>query len=483
MSAENTVGLEGYARVSSLFGWFVILAMIVLAGVSLAVNPLLTLLTAIVCVSAFFLLGRIEVVVWLIVFLTPLETFLNVSFVHTKVIKLALVAFSIFSAFVFVRVRKDSERGDTEDPYRLPLVLLLASGFIATVLAQSPLQSLFGFSSLLLFVFYYFGLLRVTFLGRLGPRLLRTVVFVAVPSAILALLQMTQGYGRLLGSREQQAAEEELRTLWPSIERASAAFNGPNAAGSFLGVATIVALLHAIVLRQNRKRYLVFALLSVLGMFATFSRGALLGLMVGLGFAAWRLGYFRVRWRLAMAAAFVMAMTGMLILSEDARTFFRLGTDLISVSESRVDAWEATLTIIHRNPVTGIGFYGFQEIARGIEGVSDTTIHPHNGVLKALVEQGPLGGFAYLLLLWTFIRLAARPLRILPGSEDEWVWITIGSVGLCLFTHELFDAGFTVGGSSMAILFATLLALQVQIFRLATVEERPVVPTAQAHPI
>src|SRR5579859_2008091 len=88
MSAENTVGLEGYARVSSLFGWFVILAMIVLAGVSLAVNPLLTLLTAIVCVSAFFLLGRIEVVVWLIVFLTPLETFLNVSFVHTKVIKL-----------------------------------------------------------------------------------------------------------------------------------------------------------------------------------------------------------------------------------------------------------------------------------------------------------------------------------------------------------------------------------------------------------
>jgi hypothetical protein len=52
---------------------------------------------------------------------------------------------------------------------------------------------------------------------------------------------------------------------------------------------------------------------------------------------------------------------------------------------------------------------------------------------------------------------------------------SIGGIGVCLFTQELFDAGFTMGGSSLAILFATLLGLQVSLLHSlpsdATVEK------------
>jgi O-antigen ligase len=142
---------------------------------------------------------------------------------------------------------------------------------------------------------------------------------------------------------------------------------------------------------------------------------------------------------------------------------------LVSTSESRFDAWHATLTIIGRNPVAGIGFYEFQELSQGIEGVSETTVHPHNGFLKALVEQGPLAGLAYLLFLAGFLTTAIMALRLPQSSEDKWIFASIGGIGACLFTQELFDAGFTIGGSSVAILFATLLGLQVQMLRNATI--------------
>jgi hypothetical protein len=91
-------------------------------------------------------------------------------------------------------------------------------------LASSPAKSAIGFASLLLFVSYYFMARDSRVLLPLGPRLLRTIILVAVPTAVLALLQLFQGYGGMLGSREQQAVEAsgELATLWPSIQRASA---------------------------------------------------------------------------------------------------------------------------------------------------------------------------------------------------------------------------------------------------------------------
>jgi O-antigen ligase len=427
-------------------------------------------------VAVFFISGRVDLGLWLIVVLTPLETVLGVGFRETKAIKLGLVALIACVCLGRAYAGRGGGGQQTKDLYLRPLVFLLATGFIATVLASSPRKSAVGLATFLIYVLYYLGLRRSEALVRLGPRLLRTVVLLALPTAALAFLQLTQGYGGMLGSNEQQADAERLTTLWPTITRASATFGSANAAGAFLGIGALIAVVHAVVYRKHRTWFILAATISVLGLLATFSRGALLGLIAGLVFGFWGLGYLKLRWRLLLPLSAILLTVGILFSFDEVGGYFRLGTDVVSASTSRVDVWHAAFTLIRRNPVVGIGFYQFQDMSQGIEGVQDTPIHPHNGFLKALVEQGPIGGFAYLLFLFAFLKTSVKSMRRFSQNlENRWMFGSIGSIGVCLFTQELVDAGFTMGGSSLAILFATLLGLQVSLLQSlpsdATVEK------------
>jgi O-antigen ligase len=441
-------------------------------------NPLPALVIIIGAIAAFFALDRIALVVWLIVLLTPVETFLGVDFLLTKAVKLALVAFVACALLVNGPKQLERTRHDNYDPYSRSLFLLIATGFSATLLASSPLKSAIGLATLFLFVVYYLTLRTSAILPSVGPRLLRAVVYAAVPTAVLALLQLFQGYGGMLGSREQQATEAEgqVATLWPSIQRASATLNSPNAAGAFLAVSTLIAIVHFVVFRKHRGRSLLCAALSVLGVLATFSRGALLGLIVGLTFALWGLGGFKIQWRTMLIISVAAVVFGVAFSLEEVRGYLRLGVDVVSTSGSRVDAWRAAASIIRRNPFLGIGFYEFQGASQGIIGDAVTPLHPHNGFLKTIVEQGPIGGFAYLLFLFAFLKTSIKSIRrFSQNPENRWMFGSIGGIGVCLFTQELFDAGFTMGGSSLAILFATLLGLQVSLLHSlpsdATVEK------------
>jgi hypothetical protein len=417
-------------------------------------------------IAAFLIWDHADLGVLLIVALTPLETFLSIDFAITKALKLCLVAFVACRLLAGGLIQNRHEGNRSKDPYRAPFYLLLATGFCTTLLASSPTRSALGLASLCIYVVYFVSLQKFPMLVLLGPRVLRTIMIVAVPTAVLALLQLTQGYGGMLGSREQQATEEELVTLWPSIERASGAFNSSNAAGAFLAIAVLVGTVHAVLIRKHRVWYSLGAVLCAVGVLATFSRGALLGLLCGLGFALWGLGHFRIRWRFGLAASLILISIASLLFFEDVRGYLRLGADLVSTSESRFDAWQATATIVHRHPLLGIGFYEFQKASQGIEGITDTPLHPHNGFLKALVEQGPLGGLAYLLFFVAFLKTTIKGLRENSNNPvNRWVLGSIGAAGACLFAHEFFDAGFTIGGSSIAILFATLLAIQVCMLR------------------
>jgi O-antigen ligase len=452
------------------------LGLLAVLGVAVAFavsSPGLAALTLLSVPIALYILGRPDLGLWLVVALTPVETFLNVDFLLTKAVKLALVALVTCGLWLASGQRSQGEMEKLKDPYRLPMCLLLLTGFVASLLASSPAKSAIGLASLLLFVSYYFMARDSRVLLPLGPRLLRTIILVAVPTAVLALLQLFQGYGGMLGSREQQAVEAsgELATLWPSIQRASATLNSANAAGAFLAVASLILIVHSAVFRKHRGGFLFLFALCVLGVLATFSRGALLGLILGLTFALWGLGGFKIRRRTTLIISAVAVVIGVAFSFEEVRGYLRLGVDAVSTSATRVDAWRAAASIIRRNPFVGIGFYEFQSASQGIIGDVDTPLHPHNGFLKAIVEQGPIGGFAYLLFLFAFLKTTIRSMRRFSQNlENRWMFGSIGSIGVCLFTHELVDAGFTIGNSSIAILFVTLLSLQVCMLRGLTRE-------------
>jgi O-antigen ligase len=448
-------------RVEARFYRLAILAVVGACAGNLVTNPGLGVLSLCGIAAACLVFSRPDLGAWLVVILTPIETFGPVSFTVTKAAKLGLTALVALALLAGVFQRQENP---VEDPFRLAFFLLLGTGLLATVATGSPLASALGLASLLIYVLFYTSLRCSKVLARNGARLLKVVVWISVPVAVLCIAQLTQGYGGFLGSREQQAmeADGQLGTIWPSIERASAFFNGPTAAGAFLGLAAVIAFAHAAVFRRFRLRCVLAALLCLLGILATFSRGALLGCLTGIVFSAWSMGL--LNWR---RVAFLLLPTtlalGILFADQGVKGYLRLGSDLVSVSASRFDVWKAAFVIIERHPVLGIGFYQFQAISQGIEGFSDTPVHAHNGFLKALVEQGPAGGFAYLLFLYAFVRTARRSLRVARNKQERWIFGSIAGVGVGLFTQELFDANLVLGGSSVAILFAALLGLQTSL--------------------
>ncbi len=437
------------------------LAVLSVAAVNVLLHPGLVLLLLLGAAGALFIFGHADLGVWLIVPLTPVETLGPLNFALAKPAKLALTV--VVTSALFAGSSK-YRLTPVKDPYRWPFFLVFVTGFFATLLATSPFTSAVGLASILIFVLYYTAALRSAVLVGKGPQLLRIVLWGGVVSSALCLIQLIQGYNSILASAEQQIMQAEgvVDTNWPTLYRGAAAFNGPSAAGAFLGIATIVALAHAQVFRKWRTGYFLAALACLVGVLATFSRGALLGSLAGFVFSSWAMGFLTRRHLLILGSLAALALPW-LFATPGVKAYLRLGTDLVSVSESRVDAWQAAFVILKRHPVFGIGFYEFQGISQGIEGFSDTPLHPHNGFLKALVEQGPLGGCAYLFFLATFLRTARKGLRQAGSADDKWVLGSIAGAGISLFTQELFDANLTLGGSSIAILFATLLGIQVSL--------------------
>jgi O-antigen ligase len=361
-----------------------------------------------------------------------------------------------------------------KDAFRWSWRLFAVSGFFASVMAESPLTSMAGLASLLTYIFLYRAVRRVNFQSARASKVLQTLAASGVLVSGLALAQTFCGYAGQLGSRELQAMEADglAGTLWPGIERASALFNGPTAAGAFLAIAGVIAAVRAMVCSRRRVLFLFALVACFAGVLATFSRGAILGFFSGTAFAWFALGRGRARQLIFFLLASALAW-GALLSDNPVRGYLRIGADLASVSPSRFDVWTAAFAIIRRHPLFGIGFYQFHEMSQGVEGFSNTPAHPHNGILKALVEQGPVGAVAYLLFAAIFVKTAWRGVRSALGREHCWILAASGGAGIALFTQELFDAGLVIGGSSIALLFACLLAMQAS---LASDANAPFIP-------
>lgn len=428
---------------------------------STVMHPILASLLVLALSALLLIHERAELAFWVVIFLTPFETFGPIMFEMTKIVKLGLTTLVTLMLYV------DSigqPKQDGSDPYLWPFILVLVSGVPASLLAKSPVMSFAGLLSLCIFVLFYWAVRRQPALVSQSSFLMKIVVAGAVVSAVLCLYQMTHGYSGIWGSTEQQSleADQSYDTLWPLISRASAAFNGPNAAGGFLAMGAIAGLMHGYAFRKFRGKYLTASFICWAGVLSTFSRGALLGSITGSIFALWVLGWW-TRTRVAVLISVLTLIVGVVTINQNVQSFFRLGADLASASPTRVDAWQAAFVLIRRNPAFGIGFYGFHDLSQGIIGSSDTPVHPHNGFLKALVEEGPAGGISYLLFFAAFLWNSKRSLRFAAAPWDRWVLASIAGIGASLFTQEFFDAGFALGSSSLAILFASLLAVQTSL--------------------
>jgi len=400
------------------------------------------------------LLKRPLVGVFLLLALTPVETVLGLPFQYTKAAKLtltAVVAGVYFLCYAGTPGRRIQYR------YLWPQVLFCVSGVIATLASSGPANSALGVLQLVVVFSLCYLIAGSPISKEAGVVMLRIVIFAAAIVAPLALLQMYFGYGGYLGSAEQQAdAAAGIYDFSKGLFRSAATFNGSNSAAAFFGGAFVVSVLHASLYRRTRSWYAGLAVLIGCAALSTFSRGAFVG-----AFAAICL-LLPVRNRALKWAVIAMVVTvvaGVAVFAPLGELGFLLRPNQGTLS--RILAWQESLLIFRDHWMTGIGIYGFQPFVELNWPNRDVPRQPHNGLLKAVVEQGVMGGIGYILFAFAFARTSISSLRgELRGTPRWFVLAGISAVGTCFFLQELFDAGFVAGGSSLAVVLAILLGVQ-----------------------
>jgi Flp pilus assembly pilin Flp len=429
---------------------------------SLIHDPTVVLVSLVFCCVVFSTVVYPVMGIFWLVALTPFESVANIAFMTLKVLKLAIIGMVGFRLYLAGR-----GKAKEHDPYRKVIYCLVAAALYCTLLAPSLRRSAQGLSQIVVFWALYWSVRRMRIDEKRSATVLYSLIAVAVPIALVAILQALTGYEGLLGSKEQQldASQGVLATFWPSIQRASGTFGSSNAAGAFFAASALAAVLHVLLLRRGRLAYLFVTVTAVIALFLTFSRGAILGLLAGLLFAVCILGRARLRWTVSLSILGLMLVLFVTMPLSTVLGYLRVDDeDLMSASVSRVRAWNGALVMIREHPVSGIGFYGFKEELESLDGSDDAPEHPHNGLLKAVVEEGALGGFAYLFYFAVFLKNSVASVRRFRGHPQLlWILCSIAVVGLSLFAQELVDAGLTMGGSSIAILFSILLGLQTSL--------------------
>lgn len=394
---------------------------------------------------------------------TPFEDFFGLEFRTVKLVKLMIYA--AVATTLWIRYSRRS-RQFAEDPYVALLVLFLVSAGVSTLLSGSLLKSLPGFLSLALFCLFYKGVSRSTMNPQTVGRIFSIITWTGVIACIWAILQAVWGYGHAWGSPEQRLLESagNFDLTGSSLERASSSFGSSNAAGAFFVAMFLIAFLRVVFIRAARARYLTISGLALVAIFATNSRGAIFGAMGGGAFVAWVYGTpkKRTRW-------FAMAICCVLLLvfampRQRLTDYFRVGDSIETTSLTRFQAWVGSIDLIRSRPVQGIGFYAFADQVDLPDANEDAPVHPHNGLLKCLVEQGIPGGILYVFYLIQVLRTGVRSMRETRSSAIfQWASSAITAVAVAFFAQELFDAGLTLGASSLSILFATLLGMQVSL--------------------
>lgn len=257
------------------------------------------------------------------------------------------------------------------------------------------------------------------------------------------------------------------------VTRVTAGFDQPNQLAGFLVLVVALAVGGALVPGQGRAFYAIAAAVCVVGVYASFSRGALLGLVV------LPLVFLGSRRALLLAPLVVVAFLVMTpgLAQERFATLAQGGGDVAD----RVDFWRTARSLWADDPVFGVGPGGFGEAyaeARvpGKRFLPDTTFEPpptaHNLELNLLAEQGAVGLVGFVVVFGLSLRDSVR----LQRSSTQWISVTGKAIGASLLAfaiHNQFDVTLSeVTGTYFWGLVGLLMAV-------TTIERREQSPAPQ----
>jgi O-antigen ligase len=181
-------------------------------------------------------------------------------------------------------------------------------------------------------------------------------------------------------------------------------------------------------------------LVSLLGLLATYTRGA----WMGFGAAVLSLLPLTRKGRWLLLGGLVLLVVGALAGPRHLRErFLTMGNPEDPTVKERVYMWRSGLAIWRQHPLLGVGPGELKRVYERYalpEAVKKRTGHVHNTPLQMLVERGVLGLAAWLWIWVAFFARAIGRLRRLPPQATSERALVIGSMAAIV--------GFLVAGLS-----------------------------------
>jgi len=264
--------------------------------------------------------------------------------------------------------------------------------------------------------------------------------------------------------------------------RASGTFEQPNPFGAYMGL--VLPLGYGIGIAYLPKRgkdglarnglwllACAAGALLMLGLIMSWSRGALLGMTVGLGIVL--VVRYRRYWPLAIVSALVLLMVGPQLVSLvpgdllerllDVTRYAGKDLTAIEITDAnfavieRTAHWQAAWRMFESNPWLGVGIgqYPVRYAEFAVPRWEHALGHAHNIYLNVLAENGLAGLTAYSLMMGLFAWRTLRASWVESGWRQALALAALGMLGhLCV--HSLVDNLYV---HQMYLLMAMMLAL------------------------
>jgi putative inorganic carbon (HCO3(-)) transporter len=372
-------------------------------------------------------------------------------------ITLAQTALAFLTLLWLGRLCRRETRDAMSWPLWRPVLALSAVGLVSALFAPHPGAGLVACKKLLLVAVLYVLADELDSVEQ-AERLLSALALVVAAAAVVGLLQVSLCPG-------PEADYGPPAWLYHRCARARGFFSSYMTLAGVLSLTLLVNLPRLFLATTVRPWLTAAWLTSLLGLAATYTRGAWIGFVSG-ALSLWP----SIRWRRWLLAVGFLMM-GVAILAGPQRLRERALTmtdpDDVTVKE-RTYMWRSGITMWREHPWLGVGPGGIKREYRHYampEALMKRTGHLHNSALQILVETGVAGLLAWLWLWAAFFTAAVRLLRRLPAPADRERALLAGSIAAITGFLIAGLAEHTFGDSEVVMLAWTIVALPYVVAR------------------
>jgi len=380
-------------------------------------------------------------------FQVALNPILGIDLASIRVLILVLLG-----AWLYISIKNKKKIFIFDIQFKLILIFLFLTS-ISLFFAQNYVWSLRK-------LFYLFSIFPLYFIARnllnKKERRLKVISRLVFSGAVLSFIGIIQFFSQLFWSHEK-ISNFYLKFIGPTFWgesftqlvaahsswlvnisgrnyfRAISVFPDPHTFSMFLGMLLPLALSLLLFYKKN-KLWLGSFLLIFLADILTFSRGAYLGILVGLllfVFVFWRKISQKNKIIIGVATGLFFLVSAVNPISQRFLSSFNFkeGSNL-----GRIKIWEKSLEVIKQKPVFGTGIGNFPLEINQDENYRNP-IYSHNTYLDIAVEGGILSGVIWILILLITLR------KFWFMSKNNLLYIGLTSSLIIFSVHSLVETG------------------------------------------